>query len=164
VVFPSGLAFRNATGHLNNNHSRCPQCKEWCAVADGWYKSVEDVAKVLLTAGVPYQRLDEIVNALQQAYESGETSEQFQDKVQQQTPELSRSINVVPNNNTELYAFVMMLCMICNQLSSCQKQNQPPDVDTIIKQTTHNTYRLPENEADANRGQSQRQGRGKKSE
>ncbi|MEK7310025.1 MAG: SEC-C metal-binding domain-containing protein [Planctomycetota bacterium] len=101
---------------FTNCRSTCPKCGESAHILDGTYQFIDDTIKFLKAPEHTILELQRLSQILQGAMKKGATTEEINNQVRNELPKLSAVSKFLPNNKSELCAYIMILIAVINLL------------------------------------------------
>ena len=126
AIFPSGLNFENSTNITLNNvgSGPCPACGGMGHVPDGVYNFIGNTIELLSGPTRTIVELQRLATILEKAKEKQSAYEDVTKEIEEQVPELSSIIYILPKTRTDLYAFIaIIITLLVSQSSSEEPQN-----------------------------------------
>ena len=118
AIFPSPINVASgASGTITDCTVPCPKCHATARILDGVYKTLNNAVHVLLEHPDP-NVLRRFIGVLQEARNREQHRDELANNIKNATPKLRRIGDVLPKNNTDFYAFVLMLLAVAAFLRS----------------------------------------------
>lgn len=108
TVFDSGFFVENSTNisFTGNRAGPCPSCGGIGHVPDGVFNFIGNTIEILSAPERTIAELTHLAQILREAKAKAETREQVVSRIEKEVPALSRLVNLLPENRSELYGFL----------------------------------------------------------
>jgi hypothetical protein len=111
TVFSSGIFVENSTNisFSGNRSGPCPSCGGMGHVPDGVFNFIGNTIEILSAPERTISELAQLAKILREAKAKAETREQVVARVEKEIPSLSKLVNLLPENKSELYGFLAVV-------------------------------------------------------
>ena len=111
TVFSSGIFVENSINisFTGNISGPCPSCGGMGHVPDGVFNFIGNTIEILSAPERTIAELTHLAKILREAKAKAETREQVVSRVEKEIPSLSKLVNLLPENKSELYGFLAVV-------------------------------------------------------
>jgi uncharacterized protein YecA (UPF0149 family) len=148
TIFNSGVYVENSINitFRGNKSGPCPNCHGWGSIPDGVFNFLGNVIEVLSAPERTVKELQRFNEILQSAKIGKTTLEQIEDEIQEQTPQLSFLMELLPKTREEkradLSIWINVILMLLQMFLQPLLEEEPTpkiEVNQVINQIYQNT-------------------------
>ncbi|MCQ4276736.1 YecA family protein [Stutzerimonas degradans] len=111
TVFSSGIFIENSTNisFAGNRSGPCPCCGGMGHVPDGVFNFIGNTIEILSAPERTIAELTQLAKILAEAKAKSDTREQVASRIEKEVPSLSKLVQLLPENRSELYGFLAVI-------------------------------------------------------
>lgn len=154
TFFPSPFnILAENVGLFNIGTGPCPKCGGRGSIPDGIYSFIDNAILLLSDRSRTKSELQKLAEILTKARQKKATTQELNDKIQNELPELSSLKDILPKTRTELYAFAAIILTIITILITSWGRDHAPkiEVNQVINVLYENIDTVKQPNGDVNK-------------
>ncbi|MBF4692021.1 hypothetical protein [Fusibacter ferrireducens] len=120
AIFKSGFEFENCRliSLRGNKSGPCPSCGGMGHIPDGVFNFLDGTIELLSGPYVSQMELERLSSVIRASIKNKEDINQIQERIENESGEVSKLADLLPHSRSELYAFLTLILVIIQILMS----------------------------------------------